>query len=144
MCIRSPRFCFQNFISYMLFKEYKEFTQQKMLNYSLNLTLRFKHILIARLSNPLDTVYVCLVYQLSILHLHLPVQMIVTGFVSCVTASDSALLNPDILHLYAVKSVGHRTLFLSMVSFSVAELGVLISDPAVEARFRSADADTDH
>ena len=65
--------------------------------------------------------------------------MIVTGFVSCVTASDSALLNPDILHLYAVKSVGHRTLCLSMVSFSVAVLGELISDPSAEARFCNVD-----
>ena len=62
-----------------------------------------------------------------------------TGFVSCMTASDDTALNTDILHLYAVKSVGHRTLSLSMVSFNFALVGVLISEPAVEARFCNDD-----
>ena len=58
-----------------------------------------------------------------------------TGAVSCVIASDVAVFKPDILHLYSTKSVGHSTRFLSMVNFSFAVLGVLISDPTVEARF---------
>ena len=57
------------------------------------------------------------------------------GVVSCVTASDVTVLKPDFLHLYSTKSVGHTTLFLSMVSFSIAELGVLIWNPTAEARF---------
>ena len=65
---------------------------------------------------------------------YLPVYVTVTGFVSCVTAFDVTVLKPDNVHLYVLKSVGHTTRFLSMVIFSVAELGVLISDPAVEAR----------
>ena len=65
---------------------------------------------------------------------YLPVYVTVTGFVSCVTASLDTVLKPENLHLYAVKSVGHRTLFLSMVSFSFAEFGELISDPTAEAR----------
>ena len=70
---------------------------------------------------------------------YLPVYVTATGFVSCITASFDTVLKPENLHLYAVKSVGHRTLFLSMVSFSFAVLGVLISDPTAEARFCSVD-----
>ena len=61
------------------------------------------------------------------------------GLVTCVTASDVMVLKPAILHLYTSKSVGHSTLFLSMVIFRFAELGVLISDPAAEARFCNVD-----
>ena len=70
---------------------------------------------------------------------YLPVYATVIGFVSCVTAFDVTVLKPDNVHLYVVKSVGHTTLFLSMVIFSVAELGVLISDPTVEARVSDID-----
>ena len=70
---------------------------------------------------------------------YLPVYVTVTGVVSCVSAFDVAVLKPENLHLYAVKSVGHRTLSLSMESFSFAVLGVLISDPTAEARFCSVD-----
>ena len=70
---------------------------------------------------------------------YLPVYFTVTGFDSCVTVSVITELKPDILHLYSAKSLGHWTLSLSMVSFSVAELSVLISDPAVEARSFNVD-----
>ena len=68
---------------------------------------------------------------------YLPVYFTVAGVVSCVTTSVIEL-TPDILHLYSVKSVGHWTLFLSMVSFSCAPFGVSMF-PVATARFCNAD-----
>lgn len=49
-------------------------------------------------------------------------QDIVTGFVSCVTISET-VFKPDILHLYILKSAGHRTLAFCIVNLSCALLG---------------------
>lgn len=45
------------------------------------------------------------------------------GFDSWVTASYTTELKPDILHMYILKSVGHCTLFLSIVNLSCAVFG---------------------
>lgn len=56
----------------------------------------------------------------------------VIGVVFRVTGTDS-VLKPDILHLYILKSVGHITLFLSIINLSCTLLGESMF-PMAEAR----------
>lgn len=55
------------------------------------------------------------------------------GIVSCVIVPDTTVLKPAIIHLYTLKSVGHCTLFLSIVNLSCAVVGES-TFPVAEAR----------
>lgn len=58
------------------------------------------------------------------------------GLVSWLTVSDKTGLKPDILHMYILKSVGHCTLFLSIINLSCALLEES-KFPVAVARFRN-------